>query len=193
MDEPASSAPGADRFSSSDASPANRPGAPQSARDVPDAVVAGAGSAFTRRGLMNIVAPIALASAMTTTALAALAADDPVFELIAAKRAADAIYAAACDVLSDAERRYGVNSDEADAAFEAGGPACHSAYEAGWPLATTPPTTFAGILAVLRFVNEIEDAGMEWPDADLIGPEGWHYQLRATIAASIETIIRRRT
>jgi hypothetical protein len=62
--------------------------------------------------------------------------------------------------------------------------------EACWPLATTPPTTLAGVAAVLRFANEIEDAGLEWPDTDRIGAEGWHYQLRATMAAAIEAIIR---
>jgi hypothetical protein len=29
---------------------------------------------------------------------------------------------------------------------------------------------------------------MEWPDTDTIGPEGWHYQLRATMAAAIEAL-----
>jgi hypothetical protein len=43
---------------------------------------------------------------------------------------------------------------------------------------------------VLRFANEVEDAGGDWPDTDTIGPEGWHYQLRATMAQAIETIIR---
>ena len=50
---------------------------------------------------------------------------------------------------------------------------------------------FAGIAAVLRFANEIEDGGMEWPSTDAIGREGWHYQLRATMAAAIETIIHK--
>ena len=40
------------------------------------------------------------------------------------------------------------------------------------------------LVTVLRFANEIEDGGMEWPDTDAIGPEGWHYQLRATMAAA---------
>jgi hypothetical protein len=38
-----------------------------------------------------------------------------------------------------------------------------------WKLATTPPATLAGVAAVLRFANEIEDGGMEWPDTDTIG------------------------
>ena len=55
-----------------------------------------------------------------------------------------------------------------------------------WKLANTQPTTLAGVAAVLRFANEVEDAGLEWPDTDTIGSEGWHYQLRATMAAAIE-------
>jgi hypothetical protein len=59
-----------------------------------------------------------------------------------------------------------------------------------WNLATTPPTTLAGVAAVLRFANEVEDAGLEWPDTDTIGPDGWHYQLRATMAAAVEDLMK---
>jgi hypothetical protein len=69
--------------------------------------------------------------------------------------------------------------------------ACQFVNEANWRLATTPPTTLAGVAAVLRFANQIEDAGMEWPETDTIGSEGWHYQLRATMAAAIEAIMQR--
>ncbi len=48
----------------------------------------------------------------------------------------------------------------------------------------------AGVAALLRFANEIEDAGGEWPHTDTIGREGWHYQLRATMAAAIEALIK---
>jgi hypothetical protein len=68
--------------------------------------------------------------------------------------------------------------------------ACTVVNEADWRLATTPPTTLAGVAAVLRFCNQIEDAGMEWPATDTIGPDGWHYQLRATMAAAIEALIK---
>jgi hypothetical protein len=61
---------------------------------------------------------------------------------------------------------------------------------ADWRLATTPPTTLAGISAVLRFANQIEDEGDEWPGTDASGPDGWHYQLRATMAAAIEALIK---
>jgi hypothetical protein len=65
---------------------------------------------------------------------------------------------------------------------------CHAANAIDWKLATTLPTTLAGVAAVLRFANEIEDAGLEWPNTDAIGPEGWHYQLRATMAEAIEAL-----
>jgi hypothetical protein len=28
---------------------------------------------------------------------------------------------------------------------------------------------------VLRFANAIEDGGMEWPNTDTVGAEGWHF------------------
>jgi hypothetical protein len=59
-----------------------------------------------------------------------------------------------------------------------------------WKLANTPPTTLAGVAAVLRFANEIEDSNNEWPNTDTIGREGWHYQLRAAMAAAIEALIK---
>jgi hypothetical protein len=65
--------------------------------------------------------------------------------------------------------------------------ACHAV---DWKLATTQPTTLAGVAAVLRFANEIEDGGMEWPNTDAVAPDGWHYQLRATMAAAIEALIK---
>jgi ribonuclease HI len=68
--------------------------------------------------------------------------------------------------------------------------ACGVVNEADWRLARTPPTTLAGVAAVLRFVNKIEDGGMEWPGTDTVGPEGWHYQLRASMAAAIEALIK---
>ena len=57
-----------------------------------------------------------------------------------------------------------------------------------WKLARTVPTTLAGVIAVLRFANEIEDAGNQWPHTDTIGREGRHYQLRTTMATAIEAL-----
>jgi hypothetical protein len=143
----------------------------------------------TRRHFLTASAAGAIAAAIPAAAPAAAPAVDPIYVLIAAKRAADAAHGRACDELSETEDRYGVASDEAEEVFERGGAACHTADEAGWPLATTQPTTLAGVVAVLRFATQIEDEGDEWPDTDAIGPEGWHYQLRATMAAAIEALI----
>jgi hypothetical protein len=83
-----------------------------------------------------------------------------------------------------------IRSDAAEEAFQRCCVACGVVNEADWRLATTPPTTLAGVAAVLRFANEIEDGGMEWPNTDAVGREGWHYQLRATMAAAIEALMK---
>jgi hypothetical protein len=145
----------------------------------------------TRRRLLTVAAGAAVAAAIPTAALAAAPTVDPIFAAISRWQAAHAAHGRACDVLAEAETRFGFNSEEADAAFEAGHPACDASWEAAWSLAATPPTTLAGVVAVLRLANEIEDGGMEWPDTDTIGCEGWHYQLRAAMAQAIETLIRK--
>jgi hypothetical protein len=58
------------------------------------------------------------------------------------------------------------------------------------PVIDPAPALVTGVAAVLRFANEIEDGGMEWPNTDAIRPDGWHYQLRATMAAAIEVLIK---
>ena len=91
----------------------------------------------TRRHLLTIAAGGVVAAAIPAAALMAAPAVDPVFALIAEKRAADEAHGDACDAMAAVEDLYGVGSDEAEAAFENGGPACHAAYAASWPLATT--------------------------------------------------------
>ena len=77
-------------------------------------------------------------------------------------------------------------SQEAWDASERCGEKCDIVNQAAWDLATKPPSTLAGVAAVLRFANELEDEGGECPATDTIGAEGWHYQLRATMAPAIE-------
>jgi hypothetical protein len=115
---------------------------------------------------------------------------DPAFTLIAEKLAADVAHCAAIDADCEFERHDDFTSDAAIEAHDNSVDACDYANEVEWKLATTPPTTLAGVAAVLRFANEIEDANMEWPATDAIGPDGWHYQLRATMAAAIEALIK---
>jgi hypothetical protein len=135
-------------------------------------------------------AALPIAGALPTTAAATA---DPAFALIAAKLAGDAAHGVAIDAVDAAERQYGYDCDNVpdpvEDAYQRSEAACHAVFEADWRLATTPPTTLAGVAAVLRFANAIEDGGMEWPATDTIGREGWHYQLRATMAAAIEALI----
>jgi hypothetical protein len=118
---------------------------------------------------------------------------DPALALIADKLAADVAHLHAIKAQDEAEVRTGSYSGATRKARERCGDACDAVNEADWTLATTPPTTLAGIAAVLRFANQIEDEGNEWPDTDAIGPDGWHYQLRATMAAAIEALIEAST
>ncbi|SRR6266481_1037349 len=114
---------------------------------------------------------------------------DPAFALIAEKLAADIAHGEAIDAQDEADSRYGFHSDESSEADDRCLVACRAVNAIDWKLATTPPTTLAGVAAVMRFANEIEDGGMEWPKTDVVGAEGWHYQLRATMAAAIEALI----
>jgi hypothetical protein len=109
---------------------------------------------------------------------------DPAFALIAEKLVADVAHCGAIDAQAEAE--LGGDPDAKWEADERCGDACKVVDEADWRLATTAPTTLAGVAAVLRFTNKIEDDGLEWPATDTIGSDGWHYQLRATMAAAIE-------
>jgi hypothetical protein len=145
----------------------------------------------TRRHLLSIAAGGAVAAAISTAALTAAAAQDPAFALIAEKLAADVAHCEAIDAQDEAEDAHGFDSDAAEEASQHCCVACTVVNEADWRLATTPPTTLAGVAAVLQFVNEIEDSGMEWPNTDTVGSEGWHYQLRATMAQAIEALIRK--
>ena len=141
----------------------------------------------TRRRFLTVVAGGAVAAAIPADARAyPRHVVDPAFALIAEKLATDVAHCEAIDAQDKAEE-HDIGFDEADDRCEA---ACHAVNVIDWKLATTPPTTLAGVAAVLRFANEIEDAGLEWPNTDTIGREGWHYQLRATMAQAIETLIK---
>lgn len=120
---------------------------------------------------------------------AAGTAVDPAFALIAEKRAADAAHLEAISYTDTYSVRDG--SETAMAAWDAQAAVCHYVHQVDWKLARTVPTTLAGVAAVLRLANEVEDAGDEWPDTDAIGSEGWHYQLRTSMAQAIEIIIRK--
>jgi hypothetical protein len=152
----------------------------------------------TRRRFLTVAAGASVASVGTLAVAAAMPAAaqnraacavDPAFALIAAKLAADIAHCEAIDAQDDAESDHEYGSAAVEEAHERCCVACRVVNKADWRLATTPPTTLAGVAAVLRFANAIEDGGMEWPATDTIGSEGWHYQLRASMAAAIEAVI----
>jgi hypothetical protein len=155
----------------------------------------------TRRRFLAVAAVASVVSAGTLAAAAAMDPDvpqavagiptsvDPVFALIAEKLAADVAHCEAIDAQDEAESDDGYDPDAVDEAWQRCCDACGVVNKADWRLATTLPTTLAGVAAVLRFANEVEDAGNEWPNTDTVGPDGWHYQLRATMAAAIEALI----
>jgi hypothetical protein len=144
-----------------------------------------AGASVAGVGTLAVTAAMPVAAPDSAAAYAA----DPAFALIAAHRAAEIAHCEVIDAQDEAEAKYGIGSDEAWEAADRCGAMCGEVNAICWKLATTPPTTLAGVAAVLRFGNEVEDAGLEWPDTDTIGPEGWHYQLRATMAVAIETLL----
>jgi hypothetical protein len=113
------------------------------------------------------------------------AAGDPAFALIAEKLASHAAHCKTIDQVAEFEERGDVSSHAAIAADGEETAACHYAAEVEWKLARTQPSTLAGVAAVLRFVNEIEDANLTWPDSR----DGWDHQLRATLAAAIEALM----
>jgi hypothetical protein len=155
----------------------------------------------TRRCFLNIVARAAVAAAIPTGAAAlpampaaapasAACAIDPAFALIRAKRLADVKHCWAIEAQNVAALRHGISSEAHWEASDRCEAACVAEQEADWKLATTRPTTLAGVVAVLQLANLIEDEGGEWPDTDTIGRDGWHYQLRATMAAAVEDLIK---
>ena len=133
-------------------------------------------------GRRRLLAGLAVLPAALPVVVAASA--DPIFALIEAKRAADVAHLEAINAVCEAERRYGVGSVEEEAAYEAGDRPCRAACDAAWALVSTPPTTLAGVLAVLKFVNGFEDRG-DWPEE-----VGLEEQLVTTLATAIDDIIR---
>lgn len=150
---------------------------------------------LSRRNMLGALAtlPVALPAAAAAPAIALSAPSvnaDPAFALIRAKRLADVKLCWESEAQDAAAQRHGMSSEAYWKATERCEAACWAANEADWKLATTQPTTLAGVVAVLQLANLIEDEGGDWPNTDTIGPEGWHYQLRATMSAAIVTILR---
>jgi hypothetical protein len=106
----------------------------------------------TRRRFLSVAAGGTVAAAIPTAVLAA-ADPDPAFALIAEKLAADVAHCEAIDIQGEIEGRGDFRSDAAIEAQDNSGAACHYVNEVDWKLATTLPTTLAGVAAVLRFAK----------------------------------------
>ena|SRR5258708_4808764 len=117
-----------------------------------------------RRRFLSVAAGGAVAAA----ALFAAAPADPAFALVTAHLAAEVAHCEVIDAQDEAEAKYGIRSDEAWEAANRCEAMCDEINAIAWKLATTPPTTLAGVAAVVRFANEVEDAGGDWTDAS------WH-------------------
>ena len=114
-----------------------------------------------RRRFLTVAAGASVASVGTLAVVAMPAAPDspacavdPVFHLIAEKLAADIAHCEAIDAQGEIEGRGDFRSGAAIEAQDDSEAACHAVNVIDWRLATTPPTTLAGVAAVLRFANE---------------------------------------
>jgi hypothetical protein len=137
---------------------------------------------------MNMMMGAAAISKLNMPAQAAsIPPIDPAIEAIAKHRQAAADHIAAINATDAAERR----SEAFYEAEEHQTECCYRECDAADALATTIPTTFVGVAAVLQYVNEFEDKGEEWPGTDTTGPEGWHYQLRQAMARAVVSLMQR--
>ena len=113
------------------------------------------GNPHTRR---SVLGAIAAATAAVTVAGARPAGAsptvDPIYALIAEKRAADVAHGKAIDAQDEVEERGDLSSDAAIEVQDNSEAACDLVNEVDWKLATTLPATLAGVAAVLRFANQ---------------------------------------
>ncbi|WP_316399432.1 hypothetical protein [Bradyrhizobium sp. 33ap4] len=109
----------------------------------------------TRRLSLQMAVGAAVTSTLGVSSQAET--EDPAFAAIAKHRQASADHLAsiyAYDRTEPGTDAYYDAQDHNEAC-------CHAARDAAWDLATTIPTTLAGIAAVPQYVNEVEDEGDE--------------------------------
>lgn len=154
----------------------------------------------TRRA---VLAGAAALPALSVPALASIAGD-PIFAAIERHRAAYVVRMEKCQIQSETADYDPANADIVAAADDA----CDEASAAANALLVTPPTTMAGILALLQYVEDFNN-GMVWlestrnsppigqwrsgpsswppvdgdPDVDMFG-----YKLMANIHAALKTV-----
>ena len=138
-------------------------------------------SRMTRRGAI-LTLGTAIAATAVPLAIAAPTTSDPIFERIEAHRKAEAHFSEASG-LPDAV--WIMNGHRDGPEYEAAEAKVAAAEEAGtaaaWNLLDYPPTTLAGVIALLRYSHEYCVPGQCWPD-------GWEHELHATLADALQAI-----
>jgi hypothetical protein len=168
-------------------------------------------NALTRRA---VVAGAAAAPALTIPALADLA-PDPIFNLIEEHRRADAAYTQCVEVrgelertLSETERQTFFYAGEVKTVIPTDDPRwIQTEFELdriyrlkdgiAFRFLDEPPTTIAGVAALLRYAYEVAaDGGPAWPDRFPDDPPGehnydWSLFLHRSLADALESIARK--
>jgi hypothetical protein len=116
---------------------------------------------------------------------------DPIFALIEKHRQADAAHGLACRTMDEIQEKLMMakKGDWAtDANYEAADDAADEAAElsskAAWDLIDNPPTTPAGVIALLRYATE-HGYRVGWPDGEE-GEPAWERDLHLALADALE-------
>jgi hypothetical protein len=156
-----------------------------------------------RRFLAKGAATVAGAAILATPVSAHVATGpDPIFAAIDAHQTARAVVYAAVDAVSAAEkdltgrglrpsqeRGKCPSLDECEATLSE---AFDAETNAACAILNTPPTTMAGVLALLQYANATDIDGMGWP-VELETEDGktrsWHYFLIEALAATLPSMV----
>jgi hypothetical protein len=123
------------------------------------------------------------------------ATTDPIFALIEKHREADAAHGLACRAMDEIQAKLMASKKgnwATDADYEAADDAAQEAAElstkAAWDLIDNPPTTPAGVVALLRYATE-HGYRVGWPDGEE-GEPAWERDLHLALADALEQMAR---
>jgi hypothetical protein len=112
------------------------------------------------------VPALAIPAAGAASAFAAASEPDPVFATVAAHREAFVEHMRAARLDGKLMR----SDPRAEATWAALDAADEAYQEATWKLSEVVPTTMAGVVALLRYLEEFQEQAIELPE----DPRGWH-------------------
>ena len=145
---------------------------------------------ISRRDALKAGSAIAATAVLGgATAAAMTPAEDPIFAVIEAHKAAEARYNAALDRQNGIEERLAPDRWKFDPEIAAAKRAVKDADEipALWALVKTPPTTLAGVVAILTYAAEYAERGDVWPTAS-DGEDDWAARLHRMLAEAVTEI-----